>query len=486
MFRSPLRAPVSGVLLCGLFAAGCDADAAFSKNPDQFGITPVYMENPDLGGTALVWSENWTYKIPFDPNSAGTSEQTVWATSGVPVNASQAVMEITADHAIFAGSMQQASWNFTHAAGGTSTVFTTSFSSSTVPWLYLPAGCHNLFDPLCVQYIHRPAPNDGKPYTFPFVVGDISLPMETPVAINTVTRIQDPPPGGGIWGTKTVVRESARWMLDPATLVVPVHVHVFTDTSGRSNNAFMGGLTGTSGRTAMATNVRGAFDDYSEQVLNIATAAGSGFWHREYSTRMTRNILDLAVGNPNDAVFDHMLVDCKVQTSLASVDFIAQSAGLEKAEITWGNANDSLPWGSPGTPTATASALMRQYILGVNTRAGVHVFVVGKVNPGSFVSFDLAGIGWPQSGTAPGYAVVAGLSSSNTSIPGAKQILAHEVGHVLGLKHIDTSNPIDGIAAMFSHTLTPAMCSTMRDAAMRLLNPAANNGCTGPGCFGNP
>jgi hypothetical protein len=278
--------------------------------------------------------------------------------------------------------------------------------------------------------------------------------------------------------------------MDPNVIVVPIHVHVFTDTHGHSNNNFMGGLpTSSDGPIVLSTSIRNVFDEYAVKVLNMVTTASHTSWQRLYTTRMTRNITDTSPGSENNAVFDSMLAPCQVQTRLASVDFIAQPDGLENAEIVYGSSDNRFPVVPSGDPVAMAhAALMDQYILAMSGTSGAHVFVVGNVNPGMFVDFNAeAGIGWDQNGTAPGNALISGLSPANASESAGKLTLEHEVGHVLGLKHWDASKPDvpDGINAMFSHTLTPDMCAQVHSGAQRLVVPASSFGCSSSNCFGN-
>jgi hypothetical protein len=484
-----------------LLTAACDMDPGFVMSDGDpflalphlyYQVSSTVHDNPTVMGTSLVWSENWRYHDanPLDPTRPASTRQTVWADSGAPLNTSQSVTEFTADTPIFAGSMSLSSVPWTLPSGGVSSVYTTTLSSRTVPWLRLPAECERINSPSCQRYMSRPSPNETKPYTFPFVVGDINLPAGVPVMINRVTRMHDPSTGG-IWGTKTFLRESARLRTDPDLIVVPVHVHVFTDTSGATNNSFMGGLTAEarlpdwlrcclpehlfgpddSGRLTMAYAIRKVFDDYAVNVISMATQASTTSWHREYTTEMTRNPIDETTAYGSWNVFDEMIDTCKVQVTLGSVDFIEQSSGLETAEIGFGHSiSDILPWwdAAADPKMAADSALMREYIVAMRDVPGAHVFVVGNANPGAFKSPDNFGL-TPYSEQTPqtGYTLIKGSYQ-----PGASwtSVLQHEVGHVLGLSSPEDPSEAEGwITAMFNHALTPAMCDKMRSRSRNLL-----------------
>ena len=444
-----------------LLTTACDMDPGFLSSAGNPSLTTIVRDNPTVQGTSIVWSENWRYHDanPLDFTRPSSTRQTVWADSGAPLNTSQGVTEFTASTPIFAGSMSLSGQPFTLPSGGASSVFTTTLSTRTVPWLWLPAECARIDSPSCKKYMSRPSPNQRKPYTFPFVVGDINLPAGINVTINRVGRMHNPNTGG-TWGTQSTVLQSATLKTDPNLIIVPVHVHVFTDTRGRSNNYFMGRLTGDSGRLTMAYAIRKVFDDYAVKVISMATQASRSSWHREYTTEMTRNP---TYETHNRNVFDEMLDTCKVQVRLETVDFIKQSAGLETAEIGYGNARSTLPWW-PGDEQTMAdhAALTAKYINAMKAVPGAHVFVVGDVNPGEYRGLDFAGLAFPKLGSLPGYALIAGLQGSADST----RTLQHEVGHVLGLEH---KSPDDEINAMFNHALTPAMCDKMRASSRRLL-----------------
>ncbi|HEX5658691.1 MAG TPA: hypothetical protein VFX59_15925 [Polyangiales bacterium] len=459
--------------LCGALLA-CDADPTIYG--DGLGANgPIALhDNPNILGVQRIDGERWRYSdpAPLDGNRPASSRQTVWAdaTAGGSVGT---LLELEADQDIFSNGLQKAVWTYPNLPGGSSEVYVPGLSKASVPWQYLPPECSALSDPACAQYWSRPAPNADKPFTFPFVLGNINLEPNTPVTIAALSRT--PFLNGSTWSSTVSVRNTITVQLDPNTSLIPIHVHVFTDARGNLNHGFFGGMANSdAGRLAMAEKIRNVFDEYSVVIERKSTVSSNLDWHKEYTTRLTRNLVAAGDPPPVPTVYDELLLPCRVQTRLWAVDFIRQPDGLETAEIGFGNANQQTPsWPDLPGDIQRWSELMRRYIMAMNWNAGVHVFITGKVNTGQFTSFETAGIAFTQFGTRPGYALISALSSGSQSDEGARKILMHEVAHVLGLRD---DGSFDEITELFANQLRAdgANCGRIRQEIPRLLRPAVD------------
>jgi hypothetical protein len=472
-----LRGVFFRALVLGVMAiSACDADPTINGDFEGSPATP--HDNPLITGVQDARGQTWRYAdlLPNDPLRPASTRQTVWADASATGVRGQ-LLEFSASAPIFAGRMVRSEASFASLIpSGTSELFESLMSTTSVPWQWLPVECRQLTDPACASYLSRPFPNQEKPLTIPFALGNVHLPA-TAVTIAAISKV--PVRSGTGWNTTDVLLNTITMQLDPAVLVVPVWVHIFTRNNGDLGHSFMAGMQNSdAGRLAMATRIRAVFDDYAVNIVSRASQSSNLDWHREYTTEMTRNpiVFDPA---PPPTVFDHMIDNCKVQVRLAGVNFIRQGDGLESATVGYGNGRQQTPaWPDPLLTPADVqmqriATLFNAYLTGVNSVAGAHVFVVGAVNTGAFTNFDPPqGIGFSQVGTRVGYAVLGGKSNANASVAGARTGLMHEVGHVLGLRHSDAA-PVEELFPMFEDRLTVSMCDRMKQESAKLLVPAS-------------
>ena len=452
----------AALLGAGLALAGCDAPPGLwtefnkggfdaSHNGIKMRVTP--RDNPILMGTHVPNNETWEFNEPPTRGKPDTSWQHV-ETVG-----SGLIMQVKASRAIFGGRTKES--NFNQVVGSSSipvTMVQPEFSKTTAAWFSYPAKCQSLWDSSCKEFQSRPAPNQSQPFSFPFLIGDISLVNSqvnagTPVLVTaTLEDVK-----GNERGTVGRGFVSA----DASVHYVPVYVNILTDMNGNMGHAFMGGRSDTAaGRRELFRQIRTAFDDYAVDVLSKFREANSAVG---YNTQLTRDVLNEHEGSSS---FDSLVDGCQVQLRLEAVNFYKQSFGLERAMIGFGSAVSNLPFWSQSADAKMhqdANTMVQFITSGPPGGGSIDVWVAGEINPGTFAGFEgAAGIGFRASRGQP-YAMLS--ARQNTTVQGGQQLLKHEVGHVLGLEH-DSQN--DGIRALFGRKLTSAMCSRIESQASQL------------------
>lgn len=397
----------------------------------------------------------WTKSFPWDssrPNLFNTSQQRYGG---------EFVPEVWASKPVFNHGMKKlevSPFDVPTESGASVETWVPDLRYTLAPWVMALGDCdnydhHSILDPLLYSGAD-PKCSGLRGRTFPFFAGSINMPRDEFVTFG-LWQTAGMPPTGAIRAESFENQDTIRYAPVNSGLwpVVPIHVHVFTNTAG--TNEF-GGFRITDAASAQKASLyaQGMFD-YTQVSNEPGDWVGSADdWVATRKTKLNdpeslnyltpgSNPDDYPITRLNKAYADQWFERCGISTRLESFSVIRQSEGLEQ-EIALANFSTlsciqptscSIESGSHfshpiGKYILAAHASMANQPSGLPQ--GVHIFVFGGWEP--VYPQPTLGCACKASSSRPSY-ILFGGNRQNLSRSGAGRTAAHELSHVLGALH---------------------------------------------------
>lgn len=365
--------------------------------------TSRFEDNPSLMGyvnparfSTVTRENNWDFLAKGFPSPS--SGETYGGSTGLVLRSSVPV---------FAGPMQRSNVTLVRPSSGSAVTYRPQLFSRMPPWVFFPNDC---IDRSCTW---------GP--TVPFFSSPILLPAD-----HGLVWIDMVPEQGNPAIPEAPVNGFAL-DLNAAVRVVPVHAHVLLDSAGNPGPNY--DFVFTQSQDKVVEYLRQAFDFGFAK--NPAPA----------STRDTRRATvteqaslalapDTSRSHLVTGTTDTVFYGCgPVQFRLESVSFIRQNMGLERQMVSAFQAN------SPDSCRADIEPFVRTLrdSAELTMKPGLHIVFGGFV--GDVATTPIAGVSCESDRAA--LVSVAGVGASPPNDRYHHVTTSHEIGHLLGLKHVD-------------------------------------------------
>jgi hypothetical protein len=402
-------------------------------------------QNPGITLTASATGKTWRYT---DPNH-------VLVRIKSEVESEWVRHYVRASRPIFVNGMQRAGWRFSNLpSGATSEVWVPRMTGVGEAWVNLPSQCTRLTDSACQNYRSRPAPNQDRPYTFPGIVGNVSLLPNQVIRIDFNSMRYFPVSGGVARAPVETGIDSALLLLDPEIIVVPVKVHVFVDRNFQmpENPLRLFGTPPLSSQNVAEYSdaIRRQIDDDLTKVTDLASASG------RTRANLWRDPLDEnAMKQPWDSIFGQ----CGIQMRLEYVNYIRQDMGAERDPVSLdANVRDACSFLSPDTPL---QRFMQDVTEMTGDRRSVNIYIVNQLTSRDAMFPEGQSCNWTR---ANARRPVMNMAMSRANF---KEIAIHETIHSLGISLDGTHTDL---LAIERHEASASHCARMRDWAARIVN----------------
>lgn len=301
-----------------------------------------------------------------------------------------------------------------------------------------------------------------------YLFGSLSLPMGGPPTQLVLEWVF-----GGSSGDFTVDQvATANIQLDPTVIVLPVYVHVLVNMQG-DPNANIKARYGSAQGGQIAEVIHQWFDPGKAHTL-----------HATYVVTPDGSVIDSNVAEYGDfsGSPDRIWSQCGIQFHLAGFQYMYQSANLQNRMMTnnigrefYCNVDDNICnsqpdqpyWGHLGPEYEAAEPRLDDY--------GIHVFYGGSVDTecsfGTTWATTCPPRLWSGSLDLPPMPAVIFMSFPDvfSQLPDSAFGLAHELGHMLALNHVDTTNGPNLMGAGGPHTLDGAVLTDQQCAEARCM-----------------